>query len=237
MKLLNVIAGVVIAAVAVVAVNSAKVSATGTKVCKFEYSNMGGAYGLGQGFTKNPDVVSTGFRIVGDDTCRMDVTLTVWKIPHATLQPYPVEEQTYFSHQTGKQLKPGFYTLAAKVPACFWQADLVKGTNPTGPDGKLPYEDNRMLNATLGGDKTCKEEPKDECPNIEGMQTAVPAGYTKDADGKCVVVTGGKGGDVKAAQTPVALPATGPAALIGTFAGITASAGVAHSVVSRLKRK
>jgi hypothetical protein len=31
--------------------------------------------------------------------------------------------------------------------------------------------------------------PQDVCPNIEGLQTAVPAGLTKDASGNCVVVT------------------------------------------------
>jgi hypothetical protein len=30
------------------------------------------------------------------------------------------------------------------------------------------------------------EPPKDECPNIEGFQSAVPAGFVKDASGKCI---------------------------------------------------
>lgn len=215
MKLLNVVVGAVVAAATVVAVNTAPVGATAAKECKFEYANFGGNYGLGQGFEKHPDVVSIQFRIVGDEDCRMDVTLTTWKIPHATLQPYPVEEQTYFAHQTGKQLKPGFHTLAAKVPDCFWQADLVKGVNPTGPGGKLPYEENRMLNATLGGNKKC-EKPKTP------PTTPQPP-------------TGG-GGAVESAQTPGKLVETGPASVIGAAFGVSTVTGVAHNVVSRRRK-
>jgi hypothetical protein len=232
-------------AAAALAVGTAKpVSATSTPECKFEYANFGGKYGLGQGFDVHPDVVSTQFKITGDEDCRMDVTLTVWKIPHATLQPYPVEEQEYFSHATGKDLKPGFHTLASKVPACFWQADLVRGTAPTGPGGKLPYEDGRMLNAKLGGDKQCVEEPEDVCPNIDGTQSEVPEGHELNGKGDCVVPEepeepGGRGNDepeVKGEQTPTILPETGAGALAGTFMGISASAGIAHAIVSRFRR-
>ena len=218
MKAFKVIAGVVIAAVAVVAVNTASVGATGNhnQECKFEYKAFSGQpYGLGQGFEKHPDVVTTGFWISGDETCRMDVTLTVWKIPHATLQPYPEEEQVYFAHKTGKQLKPGFHVLAVKVPDCFWQADLVKGVNPTGPNGKLPYEDGRMINSTLGGDKKCVEEP--ETPKTPEQ----PKGQ----------------GEVQSVQTPAVLPSTGAGAVAGIFAGVTASAGAAHAAVRRYLRK
>jgi hypothetical protein len=35
-------------------------------------------------------------------------------------------------------------------------------------------------------DRGPHQQPNDVCPNIEGLQTSVPAGFVKDAAGNCI---------------------------------------------------
>lgn len=161
---------------------------------------------LGKGFTANSDnTVSYTVVIKGDASCRKDIVMASFKIPHATLQPYPVEEQTLFAYTTIKDAAPGEYTLKVNVPECFYQVDVARGLNPTGPNGRLPYEDHRLIDAYLGGKEACKDKPVVEKPVVK------PA--------------------VK--ETPKVLPETGAGSVVGIVASTTVGAGLAHSLVMR----
>lgn len=167
---------------------------------------------LGKGFTANSgNTVSYTVIVKGDANCRKDLVMASFKIPHATLQPYPVEEQTLFDHMVIKDATPGRHTLTVKVPTCFHQVDVTRGTNPTGPNGKLPYEGHRMIDAYLGGDKVCKDEPVVVTPTTP-VQPAVKTVTT---------------------VRPAELPKTGLGSLVGIVAGSSVVAGIAHNVYSR----
>ncbi|MDQ3123189.1 MAG: hypothetical protein M3Q14_00690 [bacterium] len=174
-----------------------------TAHCKFIYEK-----GLGKGFTANKNTVSVNVIVKGNEDCRKDFVLASFKIPHDTLQPFPVEEQTLFDHTVLRNVRPGTYKMTVKVPNCFHQVDLALGTSPTGPNGRLPYEKNRLLNAYLGGDKKCVEEtPK---------TPVVP-----------------KKPEVKSVKT---LPKTGAGSIAAGFVSVSAISGLGYNLIAR-KRK
>jgi hypothetical protein len=56
------------------------------------------------------------------------------------------------------------------------------GNGTASSNGTHPESSTLITRPTTG----CVPPPKDECPNLEGIQESVPAGMIKDADGKCV---------------------------------------------------
>lgn len=119
---------------------------------------------LGKGFTKGTnaqgDTISTRIKVEGDSNCRKDFVLAAFKIPGKDGNPYPLEDQKLFHFSTLKNVKPGTYKLTVNVPKCYHQVDLALGLKPTGPNGQIPYEPGRLLNAYLGGNEKCtKEKP------------------------------------------------------------------------------
>ncbi|HTE22296.1 MAG TPA: hypothetical protein VK674_04620 [Candidatus Limnocylindria bacterium] len=186
--------------------------------------------------TVNGKTTVTGqFKVTGDANCKKEAVLAVWKMSTAT--GIPLEEQELFDYDNNdrKTFGPGTHTLTADVPNCWYQVDMLEGWNPSGFNGTANYGnlmhpvDNidpldpghrrNMLDTDKGGDKSCDEEP--ETPENP---------KTPETPKKPQVL--GKGTDA-----PAALPATGPGAVVGTFAGVTASAGAAHAIVSKRKNR
>lgn len=244
--------GVMIAATATAGATS--------NVCKVEPVNpIPSIYETGKNFTFNNDgTVTAHFKVTGDSDCKRTMVFAVWKMPTADGQP--LESQIFHDSapKTATKFGPGVHKLTAKLPQCdYWQLDLLEGSDPKGFNGTANYgnlmwpvsPDNSnkpghrrsMIDTMHGGQKKDCTPPKtDVCPNIDGQQSEVPAGHQKDASGNCVVPSGqGEAPVVAAAQTPEngKLPSTGPADIAATFAGVSTSAGVAHAIVRRFRRK
>jgi hypothetical protein len=241
MKVLNVIVGTAVAVATIVAINAGSANAA-TNKCVVEAKQLGQ---WGKSFTVSGDKVTATFKVTGEN-CNTPVTLAVWTSEQAN--GHPLDTQKLFSHST-TTVGPGTHVLTSKLPNCFYQADLIQSDKPTAPDGGANYQyqngqfvDGGLKDFKYGGTQKCEdkpeepEEPKDVCPNIDGKQAEVPEGHEVDGEGNCVVPEDPKDPEVKGEQTPTVLPETG-AGLIGTFAGVSASAGIAHAAVRRFKRK
>ena len=192
-----------------------------TNACDIPKLKLGEA--TGKNMTVSNGKVTATFQVSGTN-CTTPVTLAVWKTPSKSGQP--INDQEFFGHTT-ITVGPGTQTITASVPDCYFQADLLVGSDAKAADDTANYsfQNGKIVESGLrdwlyGGDKKC-EKPKTPEPPVTPQQPQPP--------------TGGQGGQVLAAQTPEALPVTGPAAVAGTFAGVSASAGLAHGVVRRLR--
>lgn len=243
------VAGLLVVAAGAIYLNTASASATSNTACDIPKLKLGEPYG--QKMVIKDNKLTATFNVTGVN-CKTPVTLAVWKTPSANGQPFL--DQKLFTYTT-KTYGPGTHSITAALPNCYWQVDLLVGDEPTAPDGTPMYafQNGKLLSVhplrdfKFGGNKKCVEPKpeKDVCPNIEGMQTEVPEGYKKDDKGNCVIIptkpkvegvqTGGIGEQAK--QVPEALPSTGPGAIVGTFMGMTVSAGAAHAIVQRFRRR
>jgi hypothetical protein len=108
------------------------------------------------------------FTIAGDTTyidvkvtgtnCALPVTLAAWEAPNGT-DGKPYSEQKLVSHVT-KTFKEGTHRMSIKLPNCFYQIDLVRGTNPYGTNNTGAYPKERMIGSIHGGTKECETPPK-----------------------------------------------------------------------------
>lgn len=170
--------------------------------------------GLGKGFVASGNTVSMNVTINGNSSCRKSFVLSSFKVPHDRLVAEPVEDQILFDYDRISNVGPGTYKLTVKVPDCFHQVDLALGTNPTGPNGRLPYELNRLLNAYMGGTQKCVTKPP-VTPPTTTLPPVVPV----------------------AAVTPTKLPDTGPASVAAVGLSLGSLSGVAHYVFSRRRKQ
>lgn len=196
--------------------------------------------------------------------CDRYATISVWKSNTANGQP--LSQQKFFGNDT-KKLVAGTNVLTARLPECgYWQADLLGQKRPKSVNGDANYQmpQDILVNYKLGG-KVCTPPPTDVCPNIDGMQTTVPAGmvkdtngncvvdvcpnldqmqdkvpagYQKDANGNCVIIPGTTPPTVVPANKTVSapLPDTGPGDVAAIATGVTAfGSSLAHFVIRRRK--
>jgi hypothetical protein len=217
MKTFKLIASLVVVAATVVAVNTGSAGATGshTQVCDVPKLKLGET--AGKNMKENGDTLTATFVVEGQN-CTTPVTLAIWESPSANGQP--INDQKLFTHTTSTY-GPGTWTISAKLPDCFYQADLLVGDKATAPDGtpNYAYQNGEILKVhplrdfKYGGARKCEDTPPEtpEDPKEE------PKPQTK--------------------STVTTLTKTGPASIIGTFAGISASGTVAHAIVSRKKRQ
>lgn len=182
-----------------------------TATCKFVYERDR----LGEGFTVSGNTVSVNVIVTGNETCRKDFVLAAFKIPHDTLTPFPEELQTLFDYTVLRGVGPGTYKMTVKIPDCFYQVDLTLGTNPTGPNGRLPYEANRMLNSHLGGTQKCVDQPVVTPPVVTPAATT-PAPRTLAATRE--------------------LPKTGPGSVFVSAFSIATISGVLHNLYTRRRK-
>lgn len=182
------------------------------------------------GATANAEVnganceVTTRHYIVGEDTitakflvkqtgaqaCTKDVTVAAWNAPNGT-NGVPLSAQTLHDSVTGT-FEPGFGELTVKKPKCFYQVDLLRGTNPIGENtgGGANYLETQFVSSTHGGEK-CVEPKTPEQPKEKPQ----PKG------------TGG----------PAELPNTGAGDVAMIAMGVGGAAGVAHNIRSRRNRR
>ncbi len=134
--------------------------------------------------------VSAEFEVKGDANCKQEVTLASWQAPDAD-KGRPYSEQKLFKFVSGK-FGVGKHTLTVELPNCFYQVDLVRGSNPTGIDGGPVYEEGRMMGSLHGGKTKCEPPKKDfihpKCElltlkKVGGRKVEVTITY-KENDGK-----------------------------------------------------
>ncbi len=175
----------------------------------------------GKNFTFNNDgTVTAQFKVTGDENCKKFAVLAIWDAKNSTGQPLEKQELFSSANNDGKSFSPGVHTLTAKLPNCFWQLDLLEGTDPRGVNGTANYgtlmnPTRHMLDTKLGG-KAC-EDPKPPVTPTPPTQPQVLSVQTV------------------AATTPTTLPSTGPEDMATTFFGVSASAGLAHAIVRRFR--
>ena len=155
-----------------------------------DVSVVGGPSNNGIKLSADKKSVSTTLNVTGTNrACNRYATLSVWK--SATKNGLPLKDQIFFGNTT-KKLSVGRHVLTAQLPECtFWQVDLLGQRRPKSINGDADYKypQDILVNYKLGG-KKCQPEPVDVCPNLDGMQDTIPAGYIFDADGNCVIATG-----------------------------------------------
>lgn len=171
-------------------------------------------------FTTANGKATAKFTLKGEANCKKAMTVAVWKAPAANGQP--VNEQKLYAYKTGVFGK-GENTLSVNLPDdCYFQADLLKGTNPTAPDGtaNYAYQDGKivknhpLVDFKFGGNRKCEDAPE-KCPYDSSMEK-------NDPNCKEVVTP------VVKTQTPVtSLPATGAGSVLASTMGLSASAGLA----------
>lgn len=203
-KLMNILAGAVIVLGTVVVLGgSAKAEVNGAS-CEV-YTRH---------YIVEKDTVTAKFLVkqIGNEPCTKDVTVAAWNAPNGT-DGVPLSAQTLHDSVTGT-FEPGFGALTVKKPACFYQIDILRGTNPMGEGegGGANYKEEQFVSSTHGGD-ACEEPETPVTP--EEPKKPAPKG------------TGG----------PTALPNTGAGAVAAIAAGVGATAGVAHNVRSRRNRR
>ena len=116
------------------------------------------------------------------------LSLVSYKAPGPAFDASTADQQTVHDSRT-VLLGAGNHTLTVAMPNCFYQVDFVYGDviAKLGPAGSSNFysAQGRLIKARNGGTGSCAPPPTDECPNLEGNQTSVPAGMSKDASGSC----------------------------------------------------
>jgi len=160
-------------------------------------------------FALNSDnTVSATVVVKGDASCQQAVTLTSWEAPDA-LKGQPYSEQQLFAHTTDT-LGVGTYTISVALPDCFYQVDLVKGTNPTGPNNSAVYTVGSLLGSLHGGAQQCTTPTPTTPSTPAGPQTPV---------------------------APAALPNTGVGSMPFVAAGAMAVVGTAFGYLRQLRSR
>lgn len=150
------------------------------------------------------------FTLKGADNCKKAMTVAVWKAPAANGQP--INNQKLFAYKTGVFGK-GVNTLTVDLPDdCYFQADLLKGTNPTAPDGTANYayqngkivENHPLVDFKFGGNRKCEE--------VTVKEPVTPDTPTKPVTPAAPVAT---------------IPNTGAGSIIASTMGLSTTAGLA----------
>jgi hypothetical protein len=212
MKIRNfVIAGVMTAA-SIVAI----IPATSSFAAECSVGAVGGDH-TQKNITVNGTTASVKFAVKGDANCKQDVTFAAWEAPSKT--GLPLSEQKLYNFKTGNY-GVGIHEVSVQLPVCetdknivrFYQADLLRGTNPTNVNGSADYaatgESARLIDWKIGG-----EECPDPVTPVTPEKPATPA------------------------ATPTVLPNTGAASLIAPVLLTSSLAGVAHNIRARRNRQ
>jgi hypothetical protein len=169
----------------------------------------------GSRFTVQGGVVSSKVKVTDDDECRETVTLVTWQAPDGN-KGLPYSAQKLFQHTT-KTFAPGVYSISTKLPDCFFQVDLVRGSQPTDPNGGPLYGKDRMMGSLHGGTQACA----DPTPSVTPTPSASPTPSSSPSATPAVL------GD--STQPPTTLPDTGAA--LGGLVGVGSMVGAGYAYI------
>lgn len=94
--------------------------------------------------------------VEGGESCEQQVTIAVWQAPDGDKgQPYELQKFHGFATYT---LAVGTNEVRIQLPDCFYQVDLLRGTDPRGIDGGPVYPVEVMMASLHGGTKACVVE-------------------------------------------------------------------------------
>jgi hypothetical protein len=145
-----------------------------------------GAGGNDHRYTINNDgTVTARFTVTGEN-CKATATLVTWTAPNGT-DGKPYSAQKMFSHTSGT-FKPGVHSITTKLPTCYFQVDLITGTNWSSfPAGTF----NGNLRSSLhGGTQSCAVTPPVTPPVTPTTTVTVPQELAKTgASANAIVAT------------------------------------------------
>lgn len=182
----------------------------------------------GQVFKISGGRVSSTVTVTGTN-CTADVTLVTWTAPNGT-DGKPYSAQKVFDYQTLSRVKPGTYTLTAKMPDCYYQVDLLNLNTPTDPYGGPDYRGSQLLGYLHGGNQSCDKPAPSPTPKPTPTPTPKPTSTpVKPTPTPVVPTPTPTPGEVLPAAT---LPDTGAetaSAVIGLTAMISTAAALVRS--------
>lgn len=211
-KLVNLaVALPVVLGISTVALNASASAAESTDCSVKAVGSVNTAGNSDSRFVLNKDgTVSASFKVSGTN-CDEPVTLSIWQAPDAAKgQPY--DQQKLDSHVSGN-FTEGTHTLSVKLPNCYYQADLVRGTSPTGENGSAVYEKANMMGSLHGGSQKCVETTATTVTPTPDPTPTTPA----------------------AATAPTVLPNTGTGSDIFLSAIVAGIVGTAFQYARRLR--
>jgi LPXTG-motif cell wall-anchored protein len=158
MRVTNCVAIVAVTLLSLAGLNAtpsvAQASTTTAATCSVKtVGNKNTAGAADSRFTLNADHTVTSTFVVSGTDCTATVTIASWKAPDAS-KGRPYSAQTLFAHTTDT-FSTGTHTISVALPDCYYQVDLVTGSNPTAADGGAVYDTSVMRGSLHGGTKTC----------------------------------------------------------------------------------
>lgn len=99
--------------------------------------------------------------VVHGKGCKMPVSVASWKAPDADGRPF--REQVFFKGHS-KTLDEGRHLMSVDKPECFFQVDLVHGSDPQGGN-RGPNYGKLFIAGAIGGNKKCAM-PKAACEDL-----------------------------------------------------------------------
>lgn len=164
--------------------------------------------------------------------CEQDVTLAAWKAPDADFKPYRKQVLAWYNNRTIKTGNKASetVTMSIRIPDCYFQIDLVRGSNPRGIDGGGAYQEGRMIHGIKGGDKTCEVPETPETPDTPDTPVTPETPDTPDTpvtpeQPKVITVSSAK-----------ELPKTGPAAVTAAFGAASAAGAAGYNLYLRRRK-
>ena len=204
-------------------------------------------------FTVANGKVTAKFTLKGDANCKKAMTLAVWKAPSANGQP--INDQVFHGYKTGTFGK-GTHTLTTDLPnagKCYFQADLLKGSNPKAPDGTANYAyqngqiltNHPLVDFKFGGKEKCEDkEIPETCPYNSAMKKDDPNCFEP-----CPYNPAMRKDDKENCKPPVtptpttptptevkSLPSTGAGSILAGTMGLSTSAGLAVNYLRSRKQ-
>ena len=198
--------------------------------------------------------------VTGPSNCKVNVTLTTWSAPNA-FDGKPYDQQQLFTTKT-LQFGPGTHDIAIHLPNCYYQADMVRGTEPAGYNNGPIYQEGRMLASLHGGSQACAYAGTTPTPSPTPTPTTTPTPTPTPAPTPSpspvetpapvqapastpMPATGGNGNGTvlgTSVQQPATAPVTVPATLPQTGAGdlqlvIAATGGMVGGLIRRYRSR
>ncbi len=113
------------------------------------------------------------FIVSGNANCKLNVTITAWTAPNGT-DGKPYNLQKVYSHNTGTY-GVGTHTISTKLPNCFYQVDLIRGSNPTAADGSPVYAAGVLMGSLHAGTQVCTTPTPSPSPSHSPSPTPTPS--------------------------------------------------------------
>ena len=112
-----------------------------------------------------------------------DVRVYLVQAGGATVSPAQQVGSGQFKSSNGFAFSGSFTAPAAVSSVKLQVKEIGSWANGSGSSNGTNAESSTVISRPTSG---CAPPPTDECPNIAGLQTSVPAGMVKDASGNCV---------------------------------------------------